>query len=503
MKIARSVLLFNPRSANSKARIPNSILAVAAALEGQFEWEIIDGNAEVDPWPIIEDCLSSGKFAVFGCTVMPGIQPRQAIPISKKIKEQFPEITIVWGGYFPASHPLPVLKSGFVDYIIKGPVGYTMTELVSALINKSEIPNSPNLMYLKDGLLIHSEETKSLDSSNLFIPLPYEKFHQRYPARLYLKETWLGKRTFQYHSSFGCPYDCSFCAIPDVFHKKWMGMDGDLLGKIILNLKSSYQLDAIEFSDNNFFVNEDRVVSFCEKIVGHNIQWWAEGRVDTLLNYKESSLQLMRRSGCRMIFMGAESGNNQTLANIGKGGNQSPQDILNVAQKLKQFDIIPEFSFVLGFPEPDHKSLYKSINTEIRFIKKLKHINSKSEIILYVYSPLPDSILTTDPSETSDTIVFPDTLESWLQKEWRDFDLRRNPATPWMTKRAIRKIRNFEIVLIGHYPSISNINMTPIKRSILSVFSMFRYRTNIFCAPIEIRILLHLFHYYRPEKEGF
>ena len=38
------VLLFNPRSAVAKHRIPNSLMNIAASIEGVFEWMIIDGN---------------------------------------------------------------------------------------------------------------------------------------------------------------------------------------------------------------------------------------------------------------------------------------------------------------------------------------------------------------------------------------------------------------------------------------------------------------------------
>ena len=40
------VLLFNPRAAESKARVPNSILSIAASIEGKYDYAIVDGNLE-------------------------------------------------------------------------------------------------------------------------------------------------------------------------------------------------------------------------------------------------------------------------------------------------------------------------------------------------------------------------------------------------------------------------------------------------------------------------
>ena len=48
------VILFNPRSARAKHRIPNSILQVGAAIHGKHEYVFVDGNLERDPWNKIE-----------------------------------------------------------------------------------------------------------------------------------------------------------------------------------------------------------------------------------------------------------------------------------------------------------------------------------------------------------------------------------------------------------------------------------------------------------------
>jgi hypothetical protein len=98
------VLLFNPRSANYKPRIPNSILSIASSIEGIYDYVIVDGNLEDDPWKKIHAYLNEGGFSYFGITSMPGPQLKQAIPFSKKTRELFPNIKIIWGGYFPTQH---------------------------------------------------------------------------------------------------------------------------------------------------------------------------------------------------------------------------------------------------------------------------------------------------------------------------------------------------------------------------------------------------------------
>ena len=104
------VLLFNPRSANYKPRIPNSILSIASSIDGVYDYVIVDGTLEKDPAEKIFNYLSKAPFKYVGMTCMPGPQLKQAIPISKGIRQVFPGIKIIWGGYFPSNQSAVVLN---------------------------------------------------------------------------------------------------------------------------------------------------------------------------------------------------------------------------------------------------------------------------------------------------------------------------------------------------------------------------------------------------------
>ena len=107
-KLVSKVILFNPRSARAKHRIPNSILQVAASIHGMFDYVLVDGNLETNPWLKIKRYLDTGEFGFFGSTVMPGPQLQEAIPITKKIKELYPGTITIWGGYFASNQYQPI-----------------------------------------------------------------------------------------------------------------------------------------------------------------------------------------------------------------------------------------------------------------------------------------------------------------------------------------------------------------------------------------------------------
>ncbi len=231
--------------------------------------------------------------------------------------------------------------------------------------------------------------------------------------------------------------------------------------------------------------------------------WWGEGRIDTVDKFKDDSLRIMRNSGCKMIFFGAESGDDSMLKKMDKGGTQSSAQIKKFAERMSRFDIIPEYSFVLGTPAATEKEVNDQIDREIKFIREIKEINPKTEIIIYLYSPVP-----TEGSEMFAAVKnagfnFPEKLEDWISPAWENFDLRKNPLTPWLKPYMVDKIKNFETVLNGYWPTKTDIQLNDTQRNLVSLISSIRYKTGFYKMPYEIKALLKLYKYRQPETQGF
>lgn len=497
-----NVLLFNPRSAQAKYRIPNSVLQVAASIDGVFEWAIVDGNRERDPYAKIRSYLDTGKFRYVGFTVMPGPQLRQAIPLAKQIREDYPFVVMIWGGYFASNQYKTVLNSGYVDYVIEGPGDHAFPALLHDLEAGAEVHTIKNLIYKRGDEIVRNAKADLLDYNTL-PPLPYDKLDRFYPVEKYLGKTYLGKKTLAYHSSFGCPFTCSFCAVVPIYEARWKGKSAEGIYRDVQYIRDKWGADAIEFHDNNFFVSEKRIAEFSQLVKNDNMIWWGEGRIDTIDRYKDSTLSAMREAGCRMIFFGAETGNDEILKKMDKGGTQSARQILDFAARMKKFDIIPEYSFVLGTPADTPEEVMKQIDADIAFIRQVKEVNPDTEIIIYVYSPVP-----TEGSEMYEQVLksgfrFPEKLDDWLAPEWENFDLRKNPLTPWLTAEMVDKIRNFETVLNARYPTVSDIRMSDLQRKWLSRISKLRYEKQWYGSPLELKALQKVWNYRQPEIQGF
>jgi radical SAM superfamily enzyme YgiQ (UPF0313 family) len=496
------IILFNPRAAQHKARIPNSILSIAATIEGKYPYVIVDGNREKDPFSKILQYLDTGKFTVFASTVMPGPQLKQAIPFTKKIHQLYPDVHICWGGYFASNQASVVMTSGWVDTIVYGPGDHAFPMLMDALFDNKPLHLIPNLIWLDNGTIVKNHKDELYDQDTL-PALPYHTLQGFYDMQGYLGKTVLGNKTIAYHSSIGCPFTCAFCGIVPIYNARWKGRSASAIYNDIQFLKNTYGGDAIEFHDNNFFVSEKRTAEFATLMLHEGMSWWGEGRIDTIHKYSDETLSLMRASGCRMIFFGAETGNDAVLQLMDKGGTQTAEQIRLFAARLKQFDIIPEDSFVLGTPGKDESETNARIDADIAFIREIKTINPDTEIIIYVYSPVPTEGSTLFNSVEATGFHFPQHLEDWISPAWESFDMRKNPLTPWLKPYMINKIKAFETVLHGTFPTVSDIKLTPGNRKMLKFLSGWRYKTAFYHFPYEIKAVQKWLRYRQPEIEGF
>jgi hypothetical protein len=250
--------------------------------------------------------------------------------------------------------------------------------------------------------------------------------------------------------------------------------------------------------DMDFFISESRVAEFAERIAPLGISWWGLGRIDTLMQYSDTTWTQLARSGLKMLFSGAESASDAVLAAMNKGGKASARLPLELAKRMKAFGVVPEFSFVLGSP-PDP---FGDIAQTFDLIRDIKRVNPATEVILYTYTPVPmDGTLYAEASRLG--FAFPETLDEWASDEWRQLMMRRGDGIPWMDGAVRRRVRNFERVLNAFYPTVTDRRLTGARRVLLRTISSWRYALKWYAAPLELQALHRLMRYQRPETTGF
>jgi anaerobic magnesium-protoporphyrin IX monomethyl ester cyclase len=491
------ILLYNPLSTTpGKQPLPLSLMALAAVLEGRESWTLVDGNVHPDPAEEIIRRLraSPEPNPLLAVTVMPGPQLSQAVPVCRRIRETLPHVPIVWGGYFPTQHTDTVLRSSFVDFVIRSQGERPLQELIRALGEKQPLDSISGLSWKNDaGAIVHNPG--GVPSAPDDLPdLPYERVDMRH----YLHPTYLGRRTVAHNSSFGCPFACSFCAVVAMANRRWLPQSPARLERVMRTLVDNYRIDAVQMHDMDFFISEPRVHEFAERIAPLNLRWWALGRIDTLMHYSEATWRAMARSGLTMVFSGAESSSDEKLAAMNKGGTSSAGLAIELAKRMRHHGVVPEYSFVLGSP-PDPEA---DIANTFEFIRTIKRVNPATEIVLYTYTPVPmEGSLFEQASQLGFT--FPSTLDEWASDQWRQLMMRRGENIPWIDQTVRTRVRNFERVLNAYYPTVTDRRLTPFRRLVLRAASAWRYAFELYSAPYELRVLQRLMHYQRPETTGF
>jgi len=166
---------------------------------------------------------------------------------------------------------------------------------------------------------------------------------------------------------------------------------------------------------------------------------------------------------------------------------------------MKHYNIVPELSFVLGNP-PDPAA---DIESTIKFIRKIKTINPATELVLYIYTPVPQEGSISMEEATKLGFRFPETLEEWAGDEWSKFAMRRDPGTPWFKDKVRSRVRSFESVINAYYPTVTDLRMKGNYRHLLKALSGWRYRLEFYDFPYELKALQRVIHYRRPETTGF
>jgi radical SAM superfamily enzyme YgiQ (UPF0313 family) len=493
-----TILLYNPISTSpGKQRLPLSLLAVAAVVADDYDVEFVDGNLIADAAShLIERARATGA-KLLACTVMPGPQLRQAVPVCKAVKAALPDLTILWGGYFPTQHAEVVLRSGYVDYVILGQGEAPFRQFVDTLHSGGALADIPSLGYVKQGEPVINPRAPYVPLNNL--PwYPYD----RIDVPQYLNRSYLGERVLSHNTSFGCPFACNFCAVVALANRRWLPESAQRVADITLHLHRQWGMDGIEYHDMDFFVSESRSAEIAERLhsaVGDAISWWGLGRVDTLSTYSDDTWRVLKASGLKMVFMGAESGDDDTLKRMNKGGHASTQLTLDIVHKMKHYGIVPELSFVMGNP-PDPAD---DIAATTAFIRKIKQVNPATELILYIYTPVPQegSILLDEATRLG--FAFPETLDEWASESWARFALRRDPNVPWFRDNVRARIRNFETVVNAYYPTVTDQRLHGGYRYLLKALSGWRYKLKLYDYPYELKALQRFMHYRRPETTGF
>jgi radical SAM superfamily enzyme YgiQ (UPF0313 family) len=133
-----------------------------------------------------------------------------------------------------------------------------------------------------------------------------------------------------------------------------------------LHLLSSKGYKQFLFVDDNFTLNNKRVINLCRRLKKEkvDIEFFAEGRVD---NCSQNMLKEMKRANCKMIYFGIENATQKILNYYNK--RTTPKQAEDASKKARKagIDVIVA-SFILGAPTETRKEIWHTL----QFAQKIR-----------------------------------------------------------------------------------------------------------------------------------
>ncbi len=327
----------------------------AVAEKAGHDVRVIDAEASEISFSEIETEIREFDPQVIGFQTFCANLPRcnRVAQIARSVN---PEIKIVYGGVQATLFPEEQLAHPFVDVVVLGEGELPFQQLLDAWSRGISIHEVGSIAF-KD------ESDKIVTNSRLQLiqsldDLPFPALHL-FPMKHYHSSAQLrGRRTLHLMTSRGCPYNCSYCSGDLIFGRTFRFRSPEKVIDDIHRLVNAFGMDSIQFYDETFTVNRDRVYALCDALdaSGLSLPWACFTRVDLV---DRELLTRMRDSGCYQIFFGVETGVPRLLKIIRKG---TTLDQARKAFKLtRELGIETVASFMLTLPGEKYEDTQESI----------------------------------------------------------------------------------------------------------------------------------------------
>jgi len=435
----------------------NSALSIIypgrAAENAGYEVEFWDSRLDSEKllWEEME------KTDIIAISSLSGFQLSESIRIAKKTKVLFPQKPIIWGGVHVTFQPLQSLKESFVDFVVIGEGEVRFPKLLKAIKNGFGFKDIDGVGYKKTSVgFLESEEEFSyfkkqkaspfglklrplgkreiieiydpngfyeesimINRRQLAVDLKEEYVHVLSPKTKRLFVEGAKRNEIILQSSRGCnwsPTSCEFCSVGGQYtqYDQKTGKTSSIYRYIpfeiwaedINGIYGAYPFDFIELEDENssHFVKDWRYAELLQKL---GIKYHLHLRSDQLK--QEEVIKKLAETGCLRIHIGAESGNQRTLALMRK--NELVEDHYIAAKNLAKYGIEGVYTWIIGNPGETAEEIMDTLRVSDEI--KTLHPIGKSRATIYVLMPLPGTIAFDRAKKEGWSL--PENMEGWTE----------------------------------------------------------------------------------------
>lgn len=352
----RTRLVQPPLREGEAFELPIGLMSIASCLE-QAGWEV-----EIVTPTRVEDVPKEDMIYGISATTPAMTKTGQ---IARYLKHNMMP-TIVMGGVHPTLRPYETLCKYGADYVVAGEGEYVAPKLWSSILKEEQRAK------------VYRGFVPQVDLHEIPFPAYHlvrdqiQAFIRRYRSHFDADYTTV-------IASRGCPFACAFCAVHVTMRRGWRAMSPGRLGELVNGLREQYGITGVFFKDSTFNINKQWLLKVCEALSSLGVEWICNLRADLI---DEDSLDAMKRSGCRRVIYGVESGDPEILHEL-KG--LKLDDFRRAFSKTRSRGIEIEANWLIGTPWESRETVQRTKH----FMRELKATYDD----VFAYSPLPGSSL--------------------------------------------------------------------------------------------------------------
>ena len=277
-----------------------------------------------------------------------------------------------------ADFPAEYFNAG-CDTIIYGEGEETLKESIKAFEENSfflKREGIAGLKFIENGSIRTTQSRILIDDLDL-LPEPDYSFVD---IEVY-RSIWLshhGYFSMNISTTRGCPYSCNWCAKP-LYGRTYSSRSPKKVAEQIKELKEKYSAQHLWITDDIFGLKTNWIKEFSIELKKLNmlVPYKCLSRPDILL--KGDTLNDLKESGCKTIWIGAESGSQKILDAMDKG--ITVEQIYKAAEATQRLGIEIAFFIQFGYLGEGWE--------DIRLTRKMITDNLPADIGISVSYPLP------------------------------------------------------------------------------------------------------------------
>jgi len=354
------ILLFIPNTRWYGKRpwfiIPHSALILTSILKGEFDYHILDANAQnLDERECSEKikALNPALFLVSGVSVEYFEQYHKAFELAKGA---CPGCTTVFGGIYPTIMGWEAMEDANIDFVFLGYAEGRAVPFLACLLKRDieQIREMEGVGYRDRGEVTINPMAKflyELDTQERAVKPDYSFLNVDFYLDQAGKEynySFPGKTAILL-TSYGCKYNCVFCATRTLRGKGIVFRPMEDVLEEIEWLMAHHGVQHLSFLDECFLADRKRTEAIMTTIIQRNLNLtWKMPNVSAW-HLDGALLELMKASGCTMICVSVESGSDRVLHEV----IHKPlrlEMFAPIIKKCHELGIDIAANFVIGLP---------------------------------------------------------------------------------------------------------------------------------------------------------